>query len=387
MTHSNNLAQDQDVEFIGFVGHQEVSEIRPPKIAGPAGGFGFGGEFDIGFIEASARAHEAGGFDRVLTAFSARSPENLLVSQHAAQVTERLNLMVAHRPGFTAPTIAARQYATLDHLSRGRAGIHIITGGNDVELRQDGDWTSKDDRYARTDEYLDIVKLEWTSEQPFDYKGNYYRVAQAFGSIKPVQKPHIPVYFGGSSPAAIAVAGKHADIYALWGESLAQVSDAIAQVRDAAAKHGRENHIRFSLSLRPILADTEEKAWARAERILEQTIAVRETAGLPISGHSPPNAGSQRLLDAAAKGSRLDKRLWTGVAAVTGAQGNSTALVGTPDQVAEALQDYVDIGVSTFLIRGFDPLDDAVQYGAELLPAFKARERARRTASARVAAE
>ena len=377
----------QNVEFIGFVGHQEVSETRPPKLPGPAGGFGFGSEFDIGYIEASARAHEAGGFDRVLTAFSARSPENLLVSQHVAHVTERLKLMVAHRPGFTAPTIAARQYATLDHLSGGRAGIHIITGGNDVELRQDGDWTSKDDRYARTDEYLDIVKREWTSEQPFDYEGKYYRVAQAFGSIKPVQKPHIPVYFGGSSPAAVAVAGKHADIYALWGESLAQVADAITQVRAAAAPHGRDRHIRFSLSLRPILADTEEKAWARAERILEQTIAVREKAGLPISGHAPQNAGSQRLLDAAAKGARLDKRLWTGVAAVTGAQGNSTALVGTPDQVAEALQDYVDIGVTTFLIRGFDPLDDAVQYGAELLPAFKARERARREAAAKVAAE
>lgn len=355
------------VEFIGFVGHQEVSETRPAK--GPA--------FDIGHIERSARAHEAGGFDRVLTAFGARSPENLLVSQHVASVTERLNLMVAHRPGFNAPTITARQYATLDHLTHGRAGIHIITGGNDVELRQDGDWTDKDERYARTDEYLDIVKLEWTSPKPFDYDGRFYKVAQAFGGIKPLQQPHIPVYIGGSSPAAIPVAGKHADIYALWGETQAQVAEAIAGVRAAAAKHGRENHIRFSLSLRPILADTEEKAWARAERILETTIGVREAAGLPISGHAPQNAGSKRLLEAAAQGARLDKRLWTGVAAVTGAAGNSTALVGTPDQVADALLDYRDLGVSTFLIRGFDPYEDSVQYGSELIPAFRAKVRER----------
>ena len=357
----------QPVEFIGFVGHQEVSETRPAK--GPG--------FDIAHIERSARAHEAGGFDRVLTAFNARSPENLLVSQHVASVTERLNLMVAHRPGFTAPTIAARQYATLDHLTRGRAGIHIITGGNDNELRQDGDWTDKDERYARTDEYLDVMKLEWTSPKPFDYDGKFYKVSQAYGGIKPLQQPHIPVYLGGSSPAAIPVAGKHADIYALWGETYAQVGEAIANVRAAAAVHGREHHIRFSLSLRPILADTEEAAWARAERILETTIAVREAAGLPISGHAPQNAGSQRLLAAAAQGARLDKRLWTGVAAVTGAAGNSTALVGTPDQVADALLDYRDLGVSTFLIRGFDPYEDSVQYGAELIPAFRAKVRER----------
>ncbi len=181
------------VEFIGFVGWREGSESRPSK----------GPEFDLDYIEATARAHEEAGFDRALVAFGARSPESILIAQHVASVTTRLNLMVAHRPGFTAPTLAARQFATLDHFSRGRAGVHIITGGNDVELRQDGDWTVKDDRYARTDEYLDIVKREWTSEEPFDYEGKYYRVAKAFGGIKPVQKPHIPIYFGGSSDAAI----------------------------------------------------------------------------------------------------------------------------------------------------------------------------------------
>lgn len=351
------------VEFIGFVGWRDGSESRAPT----------GPEFDIDYVERTARAHEDGGFDRVLVAFAARTPESIMIAQHVASVTSRVNLMVAHRPGFTAPTLAARQFATLDHFSRGRAGVHIITGGNDVELRQDGDWTQKDQRYARTDEYLDIVRREWTSEKPFDYEGRFYRVQNAFGGIKPVQKPHIPIYFGGSSEAAIPVAARHADIYALWGETYDQVRDTIARVRAAAAEHGRAQHIRFSLSLRPILADTEEAAWARAERILEQTIALREAAGLPVSGHAPQNAGSQRLLQAAAQGARLDKRLWTGVAAVTGAQGNSTSLVGTADQVAEALLDYYDLGVTTFLIRGFDPLEDAIDYGARLIPSFKAK--------------
>lgn len=344
------------VEFIGFIGTNGASEIHPNT--GPV--------LDVDYVERIARAHDGGGFDRALVAFGSSSPESQLVVAHAAGVTKNLGFMIAHRPGFTAPTIAARQLATLDQFTGGRIAVHIITGGSDGEMKKDGDHLTKAERYARTDEYLEILRQEWTSEKPFDHKGKYYEVVQAFGAVKPFQKPHIPVYFGGSSDEAIPVAGKHADIYALWGETQAQVREHIARVRAAAAKHGRQ--IRFSLSLRPVLAATEEAAWKRADEIVAQTIALREKAGLKTAGHAPPNAGSQRLLEAAAQGSRLDTRLWTGVAAVTGAQGNSTGLVGTPEQVAEALLDYHDLGVTTFLIRGFDPYDDAVAYGRDLIP-------------------
>jgi len=344
------------VEFIGFIGTNGASETH--RSTGPV--------LDVGYVEACAKAHDAGGFDRALVAFGSTSPESQLVVAHAASVTERLGFMIAHRPGFTAPTVAARQLATLDHFTGGRVAVHIITGGADDEMKKDGDHLTKAERYARTDEYLEILRQEWTSPKPFDHKGKYYDVVQAFGAVKPLQSPHIPIYFGGSSDEAIPVAGKHADIYALWGETQDQVREAIARVRAAAARHGRQ--IRFSLSLRPVLAETEEAAWQRADDIVAQTIALREKAGLKTSDHAPPNAGSQRLLDAAKQGTRLDKRLWTGVAAVTGASGNSTGLVGTPDQVAEALLDYYDLGVTTFLIRGFDPLDDAVAYGRDLIP-------------------
>lgn len=344
------------VEFIGFIGAHHASEIHPKT----------GPEVDRDYVETVAKAHDAGGFDRALVAFGSTSPESQLVVAHAATVTKRLAFMIAHRPGFTAPTVAARQLATLDQFSGGRVAVHIITGGSDDEMRRDGDHLTKDERYQRTDEYLDILKQEWTSEKPFDYAGRYYQVERAFGAVKPAQSPHIPIYFGGSSDAAIQVAGKHADIYALWGETQAQVRETIARVRAAAARHNRQ--IRFSLSLRPVIAATEEAAWKRADEIVERTRALRVAAGLPVSDHTPPNAGSQRLLAAAAQGSRLDKRLWTGVAGVTGAAGNSTGLVGAPEQVAEALLDYYDLGVSTFLIRGFDPLDDAIAYGRDLIP-------------------
>jgi len=343
------------IEFIGYIGTRLQSEIipAPPAVLDPE------------HVEHAARIHESGGFDRALVAFNATSPESILVAAHAASVTQRLSLLIAHRPGFTAPTLAARQFATLDVLTGGRIALHVITGGSDEELRRDGSHIGKDERYARTDEYLDIMRQEWTSAVPFDHHGKYYHVEQAFSAVKSPQLPHIPVYFGGASDAAIRTAGKHADVYALWGETYAQVAELVGRVRAEAAHHGRS--IRFSLSLRPILADTEERAWARADEILDRA---RELAGRNNGFRNvpPANAGSQRLLAAAAQGARLDKCLWTGIAGLLGAQGNSTALVGTPEQVADALLDYHDLGITTFLIRGFDPLEDAVAYGRDLLP-------------------
>ncbi|KMO15627.1 LLM class flavin-dependent oxidoreductase [Methylobacterium platani] len=367
------MAHADDVHFIGFVAAQYGSEIHAP--AGPV--------VDRAYLRAAAQAHEHGGFDRVLIAFHSTAPDSFALAQYVASVTERIGLMIAHRPGFQAPTVAARQLATLDQLTDGRVGVHIITGGNDAELAQDGDALTKDERYARTGEYLDIVKASWTSPAPFDYAGRHYRVAQGYSAVKPVQQPHLPVYFGGSSDAAIAVAGRHADTYALWGETQAQVRETIARVRAAARSHGREDRIRFSLSFRPILAETEEAAWARADAILQRTRALRATRGLGTAA-APQNEGSRRLLAAAAQGERLDRRLYTAIAAETGAQGNSTALVGTPEQVAETLHEYRELGVTTFLIRGFDPLEDAVQYGRALIPAFRrlAGAPARRPAAA-----
>lgn len=349
------------LEFIGMISHRRSSEIHPPS--GPV--------LDPDYVVRLARAHEDGGFDRILVAWHSTHPDTLLVASHAAANTRRIGFMVAHRPGFIAPTLAARQFATFDQLSGGRAAIHIITGGNPAEQQQDGDFLDHGQRYARSDEYVGILRRVWTSEAPFDHDGAHYRLRGAFSEIKPVQKPHIPVFFGGSSDAAIEAAGKHADVYAFWGETLDQARETIARVRASAARAGRDPaSIRFSLSVRPVLGATEEDAWARARNILER---IRELRGdrFGKANPKPESEGSRRLLSAAAGGPVRDKRLWTEVAAAVGAGANTTALVGTPEQVADALADYQALGVTTFLIRGFDPLEDAIAYGRELLPATR----------------
>ena len=346
------------VEFIGFIGNNPQSETTPRT--GPL--------LDINHIETLSKAHENAGFDRALLAFHSTLPDCLQVGQHVAHVTERLNVFIAQRPGFTAPTLFARQFATLDHLTKGRISLNVITGGDSNELAQDGNTIDdKDERYARTSEFLDVLKLEWTSDKPFTYKGKYYQVENAFAQVKPYREEGIRIYFGGASDAAIEVAGKHADTFALWGESYAQVRDVSSRVHNAAVRQGRPTP-RFSLSVRPIIAPTEKQAWEKAEEILARATALQDKTGYrkPADGHA--TAGARRLLALADQGSRIDKRLWTEIAKLTGANSNTTALVGTPEQVAEVFGDYYDLGVSHFLIRGFDPLPDAIEYGRELIP-------------------
>lgn len=368
------------VEFIGMIATKPGSETF--RTDGPV--------VDPEYTRRFARAHEDAGFDRILIGYGSGFPEGGQVAAYAAAHTERLGLLIAHRPGFVAPTLAARQFATLDQFTGGRVAVHTITGGNNAEQRRDGDYLDHDERYERTDEYLSILRRTWESGEPFSHDGRFYRFEDHYADVKPVGR--IPLYFGGSSPAAYRVGGRHADTFALWGEPLAETAEQIASVHAAARAAGRTDLPGISVSFRPILGPTEDLAWERAERILE---TIKNGAGAAFwtakrrpwrtPGAQPENVGSQRLLAAAEKADRHDRALWTATAKASGAGGNSTALVGTPETVARALLDYVDIGVTTLLIRGYDPLDDVIDYGRYLLPLVR-EELDRREAAAEAAA-
>jgi len=343
------------VEMIGWIAPRVSSEIIPP--AGPP--------FSAEILAETARIHERAGFDRVLIGYFSDAPDGFLVGAHAASVTERLGFLLAHRPGFVAPPVAARKLATLDQLSDGRLAVHIISGGSDADQAKDGDWTDSATRYRRSTEYIALLRRCWTEPAPFDHEGEFYRTRGTYAEIRCRQVPHIPIYGGGGSDAAIGALAPQLDVFMLWGEPLKDTAVFMDRVRREAAQAGRS--LTFSLSTRPILAATEGAAWDRARAILGHVLAGR-------GGAAPPrrqNIGSQRLLQAAAEAEVHDTCLWTPLAAATGAQGNSTALVGTPETVAKALLEYYKLGATSLLIRGYDPRPDAVQYGEELIPRIR----------------
>jgi alkanesulfonate monooxygenase len=343
------------VEMIGWIASRVSSEIIPP--AGPP--------FDAAIVAETARIHERAGFDRVLIGYFSDAPDGFLVGAHAASVTERLGFLLAHRPGFVAPPVAARKLATLDQLCDGRLAVHIITGGSDADQAKDGDWTDAATRYRRSAEYVALLRRTWTEAAPFDHDGEFYRTRGTYAEIRCRQEPHIPVYGGGGSDAAIRALAPQLDVFMLWGEPLKDTALFMERVRREAALSGRTP--RFSLSTRPILAASEGAAWDRARDILEQVQALRGRTAAPRR----QNVGSQRLLQAAAGAEIHDTCLWTPLAAATGAQGNSTALVGTPETVAAAMLEYYRLGATSLLIRGYDPRPDAIQYGEELIPRLR----------------
>src|SRR5882672_4366401 len=177
------------VEMIGWIAPRVSSELIPPS----------GPPFDAGVLAETARIHERAGFDRVLIGYFADAPDGFLVGAHAASVTERLGFLLAHRPGFVAPPVAARKIANLDQLSDGRLAVHIIAGGSDADQAKDGDWTDHETRYRRSAEYVSLLRRTWTAPAPFDHEGEFYRTHGTYSQIRCRQQPYIPIYGGGGA--------------------------------------------------------------------------------------------------------------------------------------------------------------------------------------------
>jgi alkanesulfonate monooxygenase len=367
------------VEFLGIATTSDASETNERTTAA----------VDHEYLVRIARAHRDNGWTRVLFAYGSSGPEPAVLAAHVAAHVPDLELLLAHRPNVSYPTYAAKTFATLDQLSGGRLSVHFISGGNDHEQGREGDTLTKDQRYARTREYIQIVKRAWTSAEPFDHHGEFYDFDDFVLDAKPYPG-HVPtISFGGSSDAAYPVGAAEADIYAVWGEPLDRTAEQIARVHAEAKAAGRATPPRIHAAFRPIIAPTEELAWAKAHDILGRIEARKAAQGGILSRRhpidKPENAGSQRLLEIAAQGERFDTALWTATAKATGGAGNSNALVGTPEQVAEALLAYYDLGVRVISARGYDLLDDAIDFGRYVIPLVKEgvaeRDRAAGTAA------
>ncbi len=339
------------LRVLGFLPYADESEIKTAPQA-----------FDPAFMVDSARRHDRLGYHRVLVAQSARSADSMVAASVAAAQTERLGFMIAHRPGFVAPTMAARMLATLDRLSGGRAAIHVITATNDVETRADGDFLTKDERYHRSREFVSILRRGWAEEKPFDHSGDAYRFEQACAMVRP-EGGSIPVYWGGASGFGIRYGGECADVYAFAGTSVERSAALIKEVREAAAPFERSPA--FLMSIRVVTAPTDAEAWAKAEALMT---VIGERTG-PLGLGSGTDASAQRRVEEANLArTDADPCLWGGIVAATHGRSHAMALVGGYDTLAASLRAYEAIGVSEVLLRGFDNVEDVEEIGREIIP-------------------
>ncbi len=320
----------------------------------------------FGYLKEIAQAADRLGFKGVLLPTGTRCEDAWIVAAALAPLTERLRFLVALRPGSGTPASFARHAATLDRISNGRALLNVVTGADPADLAGDGIKLGHAERYAQTDEFLTIWR-RILSGAPADFEGNYLSAHGTDLSFPPVQRPYPPLWFGGSSDAGIEVAARHVDVYLSWGEPVDQLAEKLDRVRAAAAAQGRR--IRFGLRIHLIVRETEEEAWAAADRLIshvtDDVIAEAQHSFRNIS----ESVGQQRM--AALHQGRRDKlivgpNLWAGLGLVRGGAG--TALVGNPDNVAARIREYQAIGIETIIASAYPHLEEAFNVAELLFP-------------------
>jgi alkanesulfonate monooxygenase len=334
----------------------------------PATAFGRNRPPTVAYLSQIARAAEDLGFVGVLTPTGAWCEDAWLTTAMVSRHTERLKFLVAFRPGFVSPTLAAQMASTFQRQTGGRLLLNVVTGGESHEQRAYGDFLDKDARYRRTGEFLQIVRDLWEGKT-VDLSGEHLQVEDA--RLARVPDPVPEVYFGGSSPIAGEIAARHVDVYLTWGEPPAQVAEKIAWVRGLAAKEGRI--VRFGIRLHVITRDTAEQAWTEAHKLLDGFDP--DTVKSVQAGLARSESEGQRRMLALHGGNREDleihPNLWAGIGLVRGGAG--TALVGSHDEVAERIKEYHALGIDEFVLSGYPHLEEAYWFGEGVLPRLAAQ--------------
>src|ERR1700733_210152 len=203
---------------------------------------------DYDYFQQIAVAADTLGYHGVLLPTGRSCEDAWVVASSLIGSTRSLRFLVAIRPGITSPGLSARMAATFDRLSNGRLLINVVTGGDAAELEGDGLFVDHDARYEITDEFLRIWRPQLSASHTndsIDFIGRHLTSKGGKTLYPPVQDPHPPLWFGGSSPAAHAIAADHIDTYLTWGEPPQAVAKKVADIRARAAERGRE--IKFGI--------------------------------------------------------------------------------------------------------------------------------------------
>lgn len=320
-------------------------------------------------LTSHAKALEEHGWQGALIGTGWGRPDTFTVASALAARTTTFQPLIAIRPGYWQPANFATAAATLDHLTGGRVRINIVSGTDHLEAYGDTEGPQAD-RYARTKEFLQVVRKLWTEEK-VTYRGEYYQLTDS--TVQPritprAGRPHPKLYFGGASDAAQRVAATEADVQLFWGEPLEGVRERIEKLQALSAELGREHApLEFGLRITTFVRDTTDQAWADAETKVAELAKNRPEQNLSRR----KAVGQQRLLDLAERGDVLDDNLYTAPGRVGGGGAGTTWLVGSPKDVAESLRKYQDLGITHFVLSDTPYLPEIKRQGEQLLPLLR----------------
>ncbi|MBS0342566.1 MAG: FMNH2-dependent alkanesulfonate monooxygenase [Proteobacteria bacterium] len=339
-------------------------------------------QVDLDYLRQIAGAADSLGYEGVLIPTGRSCEDPWVIASSLIGATQRLKFLVAVRPGLQQPSLAARMAATFDRLSGGRLLVNLVTGGDQAELEGDGVFLDHATRYEQSAEFIRIwreIISRSHSGEAFDYDGRHLSVKGARLLFPSVQQPHPPVWFGGSSEAAHELAAEQVDAYLSWGEPPLEVARKLADVRERAARLGRQ--LSLGIRLHVIVRETEAAAWQAADalisRVDDATVARAQAAFARMDSEGQRRMAA--LHDGGRKRSRADleisPNLWAGVGLVRGGAG--TALVGDAKTVAARIEEYAALGIDRFIFSGYPHLEEAYRFAELVFPLLSARTRER----------
>jgi len=330
-------------------------------------------EVNLDYLTQIAQAADQLGYYGVLTPTGRSCEDPWVVTSSLISVTRQLRFLVALRPGLMQPALGARMAATFDRLSRGRLLINLVTGGSASELAGDGQFLDHAERYEAATEFIHVwreIIARSHEGKTFDFSGKHLKVDAARLVYPPIQAPHPPIWFGGSSEAAHELAAEHAETYLSWGEPPGDVRKKFDDVRARAARHGRI--LRFGVRLHVIVRETEEEAWAAADTLISRLDDAAIGKAQKVF-EKMDSEGQRRMaaLHGQGKGRsradlEIDPHLWAGVGLVRGGAG--TAIVGNPQQVADKLREYQEAGAEAFVLSGYPHLEEVYRFAELVFP-------------------
>ncbi|MEU6717974.1 LLM class flavin-dependent oxidoreductase [Nonomuraea sp. NPDC046802] len=316
-----------------------------------------------------AKALEEHGWSGALIGTGWGRPDTFTLATALAARTTTFQPLIAVRPGYWHPAKFASAAATLDHLTGGRVLINIVSGKDNLAAYGDSEGDQAH-RYARTREFIQIVRRLWTREN-VTYRGEHFSVTDSTVAPPPAVRSgreHPLLYFGGASEAAEKVAAAEADVQLFWGEPLDDVAQRIDRLKKLSEQLGREHPpLQFGLRVTTLVRDTAEQAWADAEA----KVAQMANGGIQRDPNRFTAVGQQRLLDLAARGDVLDDNLYTAPGKVGGGGAGTTWLVGSAEDVAKSLRKYQALGISHFVLSDTPYLPEIKRQGDQLLPLLR----------------